>query len=73
MSINETDETRDDIESQIKETEQELDKMAEDMGITVDDKLIIAEEAEKLMRDHIAISVDSNLDTIKDQKGAILC
>ncbi len=32
-----------------------------------------AEEAEKLMRDHIAISVDSNLDTIKDQKGASLC
>lgn len=32
-----------------------------------------AEEAEKLMRDHIAISIDSNLDTIKDQKGAILC
>ena len=74
MSIKETDETRDDIESQIKETEQELDKMAEDMGITVDDKLIIAEEAEKLeftgardFADEIKKHIEESMEAVDDK------
>ena len=79
MSIKETDETRDDIENQIKEREQKLDQMADDMGITVDDKLIIAEEAEKLeftgvrdfadeIKKHIEESMEAVDDKFKEQE-----
>ena len=82
MSISEIDETRDDIENQIKEKEQELDKMAEDMGITVDDKLIIAEEAEKLeftgvrdfadeIKEHIQESMEAVDDKFEELEGEL--
>ena len=74
MPIRETDETRDDIENQIKEREQELDQMAENMGITVDDKLIIAEEAEKLeftgvrdFADEIKKHIEESMEAVNDK------
>ena len=82
MPIRETDETRDDIDNQIKEREQELDQMAEDMDIAIDDKIVIADEAEELkftgvrefsdeIKKHIDDAMEAADDKFEEMEGEL--